>query len=178
MQHGTEPLLCFGSLKHTAVRRMRVTVCLRIEAPTARSAAVVFSAPAARARAAIGSNHDGCSKQRAAVAFLIGLPSFLGLSKAMQGHIPTDTRAAALAHAAVWRMAPQRRRTAARSDDGHHPLPTKALPQDFGLFRFASIFNECAMVHSATRSCSDLFTTIKSMNIMLYVRSFSFSKAS
>lgn len=43
------------------------------------------------------------------------------------------------------------------------------LPEDFGLFRFASIFNECAMVHSATRSCSDLFTTIKSMNIMLCV---------
>ena len=42
-------------------------------------------------------------------------------------------------------------------------------PEDFGLFRFASIFNECAMVHSATRSCSDLFTTIKSMNIMLCV---------
>ena len=91
MQHGTEPLLCFGSLKHTAVRRMRVTVCLRIEAPTARSSCIQRSG----ARAAIG------SKQRAAVAFLIGLPSFLGLSKAMQGHIPTDTRAAALDPAAV-----------------------------------------------------------------------------
>ena len=98
MQHGTEPLLCFGSLKHTAVRRMRVTVCLRIEAPTARSSCIQRSGGA---RAAIGSNHDGCSKQRAAVAFLIGLPSFLGLSKAMQGHIPTDTRAAALDPAAV-----------------------------------------------------------------------------
>ena len=92
MQHGTEPLLCFGSLKHTAVRRMRVTVCLRIEAPTARSSCIQRSGGA---RAAIGSN------QRAAVAFLIGLPSFLGLSKAMQGHIPTDTRAAALDPAAV-----------------------------------------------------------------------------
>ena len=92
MQHGTEPLLCFGSLKHTAVRRMRVTVCLRIEAPTARSSCIQRSGGA---RAAIG------SKQRAAVAFLIGLPSFLGLSKAMQGHIPTDTRAAALDPAAV-----------------------------------------------------------------------------
>ena len=170
VQHGTAALLLWKPEAHTAAVQCRMrAVCL----PAHRS---------------IGCRPPPCSSICARAGWqqprwpfsLVFLPSLAYPSHARPRRTrchPCDDGTSFAAVAGAWRQRDDRLR---RSDGHRHPASAEAplLPEDFGLFRFASIFNECAMVHSATRSCSDLFTTIKSMNIMLYVRSCSISKVS